>query len=453
MNIKCRLAIEKYSMLDYGDNVIVGLSGGADSCAMLHFLCSLRDEFALKITAVHINHMIRGDEAHRDALAAKELCDRLGVNFVLYERDIPAIAANNKQGLEECGRNVRYEIFEREAMKCGGKIATAHTLSDSAETMLFHMIRGCSLSGLKGIPPVRGNIIRPLILCERDEIEAYCSAHNIKYMIDSSNLSTDYARNKIRHQILPIMREMNPSVLSALSRLSDCASEDEFYLQKKAEIIADEYLNSGKVDSLYNSDFAILRRALVMICHKKIGIIPEYRHISAMLECVKSRKGIVNLTCDNQIRFTHDSVSFLQTKAKHEEFDADKSWRINVCAENFVTPFGQKFTINVIDKGKYDNICRIYKNVFKNSLDYDTIENTSIFRFRNDGDLFSQAGRGNTKSLKKLFNEKKIPLEERCQTLLLESTGKIVWIHGIGPAEGYQVTDSTKKIIYIETDV
>ncbi len=450
MNTKCRLAIEKYSMLSHGDNVIVGLSGGADSCAMLHFLCSVRDEFALKITAVHVNHMIRGEEAERDALAAENFCKKLGVKFVLYERDVPEIAAQNGQGLEECGRNVRYEIFQQEAAKCGGKIATAHTLSDSAETVLFHMIRGCSLSGLKGIPPVRENIIRPLILCEREEIEAYCSEHNIEYMTDSTNLSSDYARNKIRLQILPIMREMNPSFLSAMARLSECAAEDENYLQKEAEIAADEYLKYGKVDKLYNADAAIARRALVMICREKLGIIPEYRHISAMLQCIERGGGTVNLTGDNIISFTGETVKFSRKKDKVDNISSEKSWQVNIYRENIITPFVQKVSINVIDKKNYDDICKIYKNVFQNSLDYDTIKNTSIFRFRHDGDLFSQAGRGNTKSLKKLFNEKKIPPEERSRTLLLESGGRVAWICGIGPAEGCQVTDSTDKVIYIE---
>ncbi|MDD6396100.1 MAG: tRNA lysidine(34) synthetase TilS [Firmicutes bacterium] len=450
MNIKCRLAIEKYSMLSHGDSIIVGLSGGADSCAMLHFLCSLRDEFALKITAVHVNHMIRGAEAERDAQAAEKFCKKLGVKFVLYERDIPAIAASNGKGLEECGRSVRYEIFEQEAAKCGGKIATAHTLSDSAETMLFHMIRGCSLSGLKGIPPVRGNIIRPLILCERGEIEAYCSEHNIEYMTDSTNLSSDYARNKIRLQIIPIMREMNPSILSAMSRLSECAAEDEDYIQKEAEIVAAEYMSECKANMIYKVHSAVARRALVIICRERLGIIPEYRHISAMLQCIEQGSGSVNLTGDNVISFTGNSIAFCKKTYKLKMPAADKLWQSSIYDKNIITPFGQKVIIKVIDRKNYEDICKIYKNVFQNSLDCDTIENTSIFRFRNDGDFFSQAGRGNTKSLKKLFNEKKIPLEERARTLLLESGGKLAWICGIGPAEGCQVTDSTEKVIYIE---
>lgn len=450
MNTKCRLAIEKYSMLRQGDNIIVGLSGGADSCAMLHFLCGLRDEFALKITAVHVNHMIRGAEAERDSQAAEKFCEKLDVKFVLYERDIPAIAASNGQGLEECGRNVRYEIFEQEAAKCGGKIATAHTLSDSAETVLFHIIRGCSLSGLKGIPPVRGNIIRPLILCERSEIEAYCFEHNIEYMTDSTNLSSDYARNKIRLQIMPKMREMNPAILSAMLRLSECAAEDEAYLQKEAEFVASEYISDGKADMLYQAHPAVARRALVIICREILGITPEYRHISAMLQCLERGSGSVNLIGDNIIHFTGNSIDFRQKKDKPDMMISDKLWRVNIYNENIVTPFGQKVTIKVIDRKNYEDICKIYKNVFQNSLDCDTIENTSVFRFRNDGDLFSQAGRRNTKSLKKLFNEKKIPSEERGKTLLLESAGKLAWICGIGPAEGCEVTDSTDKVIYIE---
>lgn len=450
MNTKCRLAIEKHKMLDKGDNIVVGLSGGADSCAMLHFLCSIRDEFALNITAIHVNHMIRGEEAERDARFAENFCRTLGVKFELYRRNIPAIAEAKGLGLEECGRSVRYEIFEQEAAKCGGKIATAHTQSDSVETVLFHIMRGCSLNGLKGIPPVRGNIIRPLILCERSDIEAYCSAHNIEYITDSSNLSSDYTRNKIRLQILPIMREINPSVSDAVARLSECALEDEDYLQKEAQAAADEWLLYGKVDRLYKTDRAIARRSLTIICREKLGIIPEFRHISAMLECMERGCGRVNLTHDNLIDFTDGNIKFFHKKDLVKQKSENSMWQSNVFAEKIIAPSGHKISVSIIDKKKYDNICKNYKNIFQNSLDYDTIENTSIFRFRNDGDSFRQAGRGNTKSLKKLFNEKKIPKNQRVAVPLIECGGQIAWICGIGPAEGFQVTRSTDRVIYIE---
>lgn len=453
MNIKCRLAIEKYNMLNRGDNVIVGLSGGADSCAMLHFLCSIGDELALKITAVHVNHMIRGGEAERDASFAEEFCRKLGVKFVLYKRDVPKLSTERRQGVEECGRDVRYEIFAREAAKCDGKIATAHTLSDSAETVIFHIIRGCALNGLKGIPPVRGNIIRPLIFCERDDIEAYCAAHNIEYITDSSNMSADYTRNKIRLQILPLMRQINPSASSAIYRLSECAAEDEAYLQSMSLKIAEDYLNNDSANGLFAAAPPIASRALVAICRESLGIIPEHGHISAMLECIERGSGTVNLLSDNIFSVRDGKIKFVRKSDLRNKSKIDNSWFCELFEGEITTPFGKNFSVKIIDRNNYDNIKKIYKNVFQNSLDYDTIKGTAKFRFRNDGDLFRQAGRGNTKSLKKLFNELKVPLNERAVLPILECCGTIAWIYNIGVAEGFQVTESTNKIMYIEVNV
>lgn len=454
MNTKCRQAIETYHMLHYGDSVIVGLSGGADSCALLHYLCGIREEFGLHLTAVHLNHRIRGREAERDAAFAEEFCRTLGVTFRLYERDVPSIAAECGIGLEECGRALRYEIFGREAEKCGGRIATAHTLSDSVETMLFHMIRGCSLHGLRGIPPVRGNVIRPLILCEREDIEVYCASHHIGYITDSTNLSTDYARNKIRLQILPLMKEINPSVIHALGRLSESAAADDDYLRSVSDDLAKAYLTYGRAEGIFTAAKPVASRALVEICGEKLGVIPEHRHVSAMLECLKRGTGSVNLTGENVFCVKDGRILFL-TKFTKDDFSpkqgAFTDWQCELSEGEIITPFSQKIFLQLADKNKYDNIQKIYKNVFQNSLDYGKIRR-AVFRFRRDGDSFRQAGRGNTKSLKKLFNERKIPPALRYRLPLLECEGRIVWICGIGVAEGFQVSRDTQNIVYIQTD-
>lgn len=450
MNTKCRLAIEQYHMLDHGDSVIVGLSGGADSCAMLHYLCGIQKEFGLRLLAVHVNHGIRGEEAARDAVFAEEFCRRLGVEFRLYERDVPTTAAARGIGLEECGRELRYEIFRREAERCGGKIATAHTLSDSVETMIFHMIRGCSLHGLRGIPPVRSNIIRPLVLCEREEIEAYCAEHHIAYITDSSNLSFDYTRNKIRLQILPLMQELNPSAVRAFGRLSESAAADDDYLNSVSRGLAEEYLQYGRAEEFFTAPEPVVSRALVEICGEKLAIIPEHRHILAMLKCLQQGSGNVNLLGNNVFCVKNRRILLVQkndlTKTQRQSSD----WRCELSPGEIITPFSQKIFLQLADKNKYDNLRKFDKNVFQNSLDYDTIRQ-AVFRFRREGDHFSQAGRGNTKSLKKLLNEQKIPIEQRYRLPLLECDGRIAWICGIGVAEGFQVSHDTKIILLIQT--
>lgn len=457
MESKCRQAIERYKMISYGDRIILGLSGGADSCALLHFLCSLRDEFALDVTAVHVNHMIRGEEAERDAAFAQRFCNELGVKFLLYKRDIPKTAAEKGIGLEQCGREIRYGIFEELASQCRGKIATAHTLSDSAETVIFHMIRGCSVTGLKGIPPVRGNIIRPLIMCERADIEQYCAANGIDYITDSTNLSTDYARNKIRLQILPVMRELNPSVIEAIGRLSESARSDDALLSSMAEQAAREYVEDGSSDRLISSTLPIMSRALITVCSEKLHIMPEQKHILEMINCISRGKGIVNLPGDHIFSFSQGNISFKKKHQFTESVNICENWQANFITGEIITPCKQKIISRVIDKNKYNELCDNEKNkndkkIFKNCLDYDKIVNAR-FRFRNEGDQFRRAGRNGTKSLKKLFIEEKIPAHIRHAIPLLESCGEVAWICGIGAAEQFKVTDTTKRVLHISADL
>ncbi len=451
MNTKCRLAIEKYNMLSYGDSVVVGLSGGADSCSMLHYLCSIREEFGLNIIAVHLNHMIRGQEAERDAAFARQFCRTLNVDFRLYELDVPKIAAERGIGIEECGREMRYEIFGSESEKFGGKIATAHTLSDSVETIIFHIIRGCSLNGLRGIPPVRGNIIRPLILCEREEIESYCHKNNIRYVTDSTNLSSDYTRNKIRLQILPLMREINPSVTHALGRLSEIAAGDDDYLNSLAHEIAREYFEFGREEGIFAAPEPLASRVLMEICCKKFGVVPEHRHISAIIECLKCGAGKVNLSNNNVFCIKNRHILLLTNDCLKQNQCQPSNWYCELSDGEIITPFSQKILWQLVDKNKYDNIRKIYKNVFQNSLDYDKI-GRAVFRFRHKGDSFRQAGRGNTKSLKKLFNERKIPTDLRYRIPMLECDGRVAWICSVGVAEGFQVSEDTKNILYIQIE-
>ena len=409
---KCALAIRKFNMLPPCTTVIVGLSGGADSCALLHYLCTLRDELSLTLLAVHVNHMIRGEEAARDAAFAAGFCETLGVPFRLYQRDVPSIAAQRGIGLEQCGREIRYGILEDEAKKYGGRIATAHTLSDSVETVLFHLIRGSSVNGLKGIPPIRGNIIRPLITCERSEVEEYCARHGITYVTDSTNLTTDYARNKIRLQILPLMRELNPSVNDAIRRLSESAAEDDEFICGYSDAAAHAYLSTGWAGKVFSSKRPVMSRALIRICAERLHIVPEQKHVAAMCDAIGRGEGSVNLP-------------------------------------------GGSIKINnlIMDINNYNDYLsqnsEKAKIIFKNSLDYDTISE-AVFRFRREGDRFSPSGRHCTKSLKKLFNEEKIPPRIRGQLPMLESGGMLAWISAVGVSERCKVTEKTARVLYIE---
>ena len=207
---KALLALRQYSLFTQGDRIAVGVSGGADSVALLRFLAVLREEYRWELIVCHIHHGLRGAEADRDEQFVRELAGQLGLPYTVRHIDAAALALENHLSVEEAGRNARYAFFAETAGE-GGRIATAHTLDDTIETVLMNLIRGTGLHGLCGIPRTRGNIVRPLLDVTRAEVEEYLALLGQPYCTDSTNLSDDYTRNRVRHDILPRLRELNPN--------------------------------------------------------------------------------------------------------------------------------------------------------------------------------------------------------------------------------------------------
>ncbi|MBQ2780159.1 MAG: tRNA lysidine(34) synthetase TilS, partial [Clostridia bacterium] len=221
-------------MCNAGDRVLVALSGGADSVALLHALLSLREELKLtEIAAAHLHHGLRGEEADRDLTFVQSLCQEWQVPLVYTCEDVAFFAAAHHLGVEEAGRQVRYAFLQEKAN--GALIATAHTATDNVETILLHLTRGCGLQGLTGIAPCRDGIIRPLIDCSREEVEAYCRSHALSFVTDSTNADVRYARNRIRHEVLPALHALNPSLEAATKRLVSLCAQDNAYLNTLAE--------------------------------------------------------------------------------------------------------------------------------------------------------------------------------------------------------------------------
>ncbi len=231
--------IKKYELIKNGDNIVVGVSGGPDSMALLNALINIRENsnFKFSITVAHINHMIRV-EADEETKYVEEFCKQKDIKCFIKKEKVEEIAKNDKIGTEEAGRKVRYSFFDEVAKKVNAnKIATAHNANDNAETVLMNIIRGSGTSGLKGIEPIRENkYIRALIECTRAEIEEYCEEQNLAPKIDKSNMENIYTRNKVRNLLIPYIKEnFNPNIITSLNRLSSLASNENDFIQKKVE--------------------------------------------------------------------------------------------------------------------------------------------------------------------------------------------------------------------------
>lgn len=236
--------INKYNLINPKDKVVLGVSGGPDSICLLHVLNTLKEKLDFELVVAHVNHMIR-EEADSETKYVEEMCKTMGVQCFVKRIDVIKLAKEDKIGTEEEGRKLRYDFFEDVLKQTGAnKIATAHNANDNAETVLMNIFRGTGVSGLKGIVAIRDNkFIRPLIECERADIEAYCEEHKLEPKIDKSNFENVYTRNKIRNIVIPELKEMfNPNIIKAINKLSDIAAQEEQFVEIYVQKLIEEKL-------------------------------------------------------------------------------------------------------------------------------------------------------------------------------------------------------------------
>lgn len=325
--------IENYNLIEKGDNIVIGVSGGPDSICLLHVLNSLKDQLGIQIFVAHINHMIR-EEADEETAYVENFCKTLGVQCFIKKKDVQQVAKDEKIGTEEAGRNIRYAFFQEVLEKINAnKIATAHNANDKAETILLNIIRGSGTSGLKGIEPKRDEkFIRPLIEISRSEIEEYCQINNLKPKIDKSNLESIYRRNKVRNNLIPyIQKEFNPNIIKTINRLSEVITEENEYLgmvtkntfdnicmevgiapdQSNVQII----LDLKKFNSL---ELVIKRRVILYTISKVLGstVGIEKVNIDEIIRLCKNNIGNKFLTPTRNIKILvkNKKIYFISTK-------------------------------------------------------------------------------------------------------------------------------------------
>ena len=307
MDSKIEYAIKTHNMAY--SKAIIGLSGGADSALLLHYFAEKSDE----LVCVHVNHMIRGAEADRDEEFCKRICEKYGVPLVVHRIDIPRLAKEQGKGVEETARNERYRVFYEELDKRGyDAILVAHNADDNAESIIFNLARGTGLNGLSGIKPVNGRVMRPLIYLSKAEIFSLCVENNIEYVTDSTNEDTEYTRNYIRHTVIPAVRELNPELYSAVSRMTDTLRADEDFILSQAKEFMISY-SDGCVDTaaLCSLHTSVRTRVLKLMSKKSL----DFKSIKACEDLLfKSECGsYINLSENIAFKKEHSYVHFIDS--------------------------------------------------------------------------------------------------------------------------------------------
>ncbi|MCM1272889.1 MAG: tRNA lysidine(34) synthetase TilS [Clostridium sp.] len=449
--------IDEYNMLSGVKSIVAGISGGADSVCLMLVLCMLADDYGIErknIFGVHINHMLRGTEADRDELFVKELCDRLGAQFVVFKKDIRVYARECGCSVEEAGRNYRYQCFEEVREKYhADKIAVAHNKGDMAETIIFNIVRGSGLKGLAGIAPVRDNIIRPLLGSTRAEIEAYLAACNQEFCNDSTNDTTQYDRNKIRHNIIPQMEAVNSN---AVNHICDVANEAgrayEWMHGKAAGCMAECSKNNDDengivldIEKIVKQDRTILeyivREAIIKAAGKQKDI--GRTHIKSVVDLIYGESGKqVSLPYGLAARKSYEKLIISSAVSDSVEYDIEISGQ-----GTYIVPGHGSIHVSLFKK---DNVAEVSKKIYTKMVDYGKIHGKICIRTPKAGDYIIIDGMGNSKKLSRVFIDGKIDRELRVTWPVVACGSEIIWVIGLRYNERYKVDAATKDILCLK---
>ncbi|GLC29941.1 tRNA lysidine(34) synthetase TilS [Clostridium omnivorum] len=459
MKDKVLKAIKQYSMLKNGDKIIVAVSGGPDSICLLHILHTLKDEFNLELIAAHVNHCLRGKEADEDEKYVEEYCKKNDIKFFSKRVDINRLAMERNLSSESAGREARYEFFHKLMKEHNAdKIALAHNANDQAETVLMRIMRGTGIEGLVGIKPVRGNIfIRPLINITRDEIENYCMENNLKPRIDKTNLENIYARNKVRLELIPYIKEnFNEDIVNTLNRLSQTVSTDNDYLEYISIQSFKKYCDKNCDKVIINKDAfkeheAVITRVIRHALLSLKGSLNNFEkvHIYDIIHIQNNSTGKKVVLPENIIAQNNYGNIELYIREENKKVTLNNEYVLEVNCSKFIEELNITVTLQLLlDKRKINVKEQNYIKYF----DFDKIKGEMLLRKRKDGDRFTPLGMRGSKKLKDLFIDLKIPQPERDSIPLICFGEDIAWIVGYRLSDKFKITKDTKNVLEIKIE-
>ncbi len=447
--------IEEYNMIEENSNIIVGLSGGADSVSLFHILLDYNKNNKFNIIPVHINHGVRGAESDRDEKFVIDLCKKNNLKCKVYKCNINQLSKELKITEEEAGRKFRYESFRQEYKdNIVNKIAVAHTKNDQSETVLMRIFRGSGLKGLCGIDIVNEDIIRPLLTSSREEVEKYCDENNLKYINDSTNKKTIYTRNKIRLELIPyIEKNFNKNIVNTLCKTSDILREEENYIDSQVlenyNMIANE--SDGEIVlniSLLKTNHIvivkrIIRKAFLNLNNNLVNL--NSKHINSIVKLIYGNSGKkVNLPFHITVKVSYDHLIFTKKD-------------LPIVDESFFYELKENFSIYVKEGNFYVTMSKDILNYNENKNNtytkifyYDNINGSFCVRSRKSGDKIFLNHINGSKKIKNYFIDEKIDIKYRSKIPMLAIDNEILWIFDKNNLTNDKYIDIKKNKVVIQ---
>jgi len=455
MLTKVKAWIEKYTMLATGDKILVACSGGPDSLALLHIFNEFSAEYNISVFAAHVDHMFRGAESAQEAAFVVDFCQQRGIVCYHTAIDVPKFIRETGLSGQDAARVVRYRYLRSVAQELGGaKIATGHHRDDQAETVLIHILRGAGSAGIQGIQPVNGDVIRPLLAVSRGEITEYCLAHHLEPQVDSSNLKTNYLRNRIRLILLPeLEKQYNSAIKDALCRTAIIVGDEHDYIQTAArnmlsQVLVDQggqlFMDAKVLQPLH---IAVKREIFRLAIKKKQGNLTgiSYHHVETLLELLSiGRVGsVIQLPGELVVYKSYEGLYLGGNDVKllsKADFPAQV---LSVPGTTHIPELGIMITAALAE------IREVTSHSHSGVFDWETLTPPLFVRTRRDGDRFQPLGFHGSKKIKDFFIDTKVPRQVRDCTPIICDSRSIIWVGGYRQAEAGKVTAITKKFLKI----